>query len=73
MTSKMALAQMRLRRMLKRETHKEPQQGIHLPPPDLDGHVVVGDDAGEALGDVAHFHNMVLHGPIPFCRGTTAF
>ena len=48
------------------------QQGIYLAPFDLDGHIVVGDDAGKPFGDMAHFHNVVFHGPTPFCRELTA-
>ena len=37
------------------------QKGIHLAALYLDGHVVIGDDAGKALGDMPHFHNIIFH------------
>ena len=31
----------------------------------LDADIVVGDNAWKALGNMAHFHNVVFHGPTP--------
>ena len=42
-----------------------PQQGVNLALLDLDGDIVVGDNPGKALSDVAHFHNVVFHGSTP--------
>ena len=37
------------------------QQGVDLPPPQLEGHVIIGLDAGKLLGDVQHFYHIVCH------------
>ena len=37
------------------------QQGMDLSPLQLQGHVVVGLDAGKLLGDVQHFNHVVRH------------
>ena len=43
-----------------------PQQGVDLPPPQLERDVVVGDDTGELLGDVQHLNDVFrIHGSPP--------
>ena len=41
------------------------QQRIDFAALNLDADIVVGDNAWKALGNMAHFHNVVFHGPTP--------